>query len=101
MAIKEMAPLSMAEAKELVETIDKENEILDFLKKFAKLSGKESKKLGEELENLGILKFKPENIVKLIDFMPANNLDLNKILLDTDLDDDETNKLLEVIKKYT
>lgn len=96
MAINEMKALSLAEAKELAG----DKEINDFLKKFIKLDVKKSVSLREELENLGLLKIKAENISKVIDLLPEDSTDLNKIFIDVGLDEDEINKILGVIKKY-
>lgn len=101
MVVKEIKPLSLGEVKNIVETIDKENEILSFLKKFSKLDEKKAKVLREELENLGLMKLKPEHIVKIIDFLPEDTADVNKIVADSSLDEDEINKILGVVKKQS
>lgn len=95
-----MKPLSLVEAKKIVETSEEEKEIKDFLKKFIKLDLKEANGLKKDLESLGILKLREEHIVKIVDLLPEDVSDINKILTDVSLDENETNKLLEVIKKY-
>ena len=97
--IRENQPLSMAESLEYLK--EKENPgIVGFIKKFTKLSAKESKEIRQALEGLNILKIKPEHISKIIDLMPEDKEDLNKIFIDISLDEDETNKILDIIKKY-
>lgn len=101
--IIEMKPLSMAEAKEIVETSENEDDGKDikaFLKKFTKLKPEEAKSLRSEIEALEIAKLKDENIAKIIDIVPEDAVDLNKILVEVSLDEDETNKILGVVKKY-
>lgn len=102
--IKETNALSTVEAIDLLESMDveddKKKDIKGFFKKFIKLDGKEAKKLREELEKLEIIKIKTEHIVKIIDILPENSSELNKIFVDISLNEDETNKILEIIKKY-
>ena len=95
-----MKALSMAEAKEIVETSNKDKEVISFLKKFSKLEAKEAKELKKELESLNILKLKDMHIAKIIDLLPEDISDLNKIFVDVSLDEDEINKILELTKKY-
>jgi len=99
---REMKPLSSAEAKKIVETLEDEDkkEIKSFLKKFIKLEAKKAGEMRKELENLNILKMKDENIVKIIDLLPEDSSDINKIFSEMSLDENEINKILEVVKKY-
>jgi len=83
----------MAEARELAET-------LDFTKKFEKIKFKDAIKLKEEISKLGISKIKDSDIAKIIDLMPEDASDINKIFVDVTLDEEETNKILEVVKKF-
>ncbi len=97
-----MTPLSLAQVKEIVETIDPEGEetkeIRGYIKKFTKLSIDESNKIEEEIQSLEIEKIKREHIVKIIDLLPEDASDLNKIFVDVSLDENEINKILEVVK---
>lgn len=95
--IREMKPISMVESRDITE---KDSETYKFLKKFARLKTEDAGKLREEIEKLELLKVKPEHIVKIIDIFPEDAADLNKIFVDVSLDEDETNKLLEIIKKH-
>ena len=98
--IRNNSPLPMAEVLDYVSKGDNETEIVGFIKKFNKLSSKDAKELKTEIENLNILKIRPENIVKIIDFLPENSEELNKIFVDISLDEDETKKVLDAIKKF-
>lgn len=95
-----MKPLSMVEAKEIVETSGDEKEISSFMKRFIKIDIKDAKKLRKEIEDLGLMKMKEEHVAKIIDILPEDAADVNKIFTDINLDEDETNKILGVVKKY-
>ena len=47
-----------------------------------------------------LLKIKNEHIVKIIDLMPEDASDLNKIFTDVSLTEDETKKILEAVKQF-
>lgn len=96
--IKNKELLSMAEATEY---IDKNNllDIKGFIKKFTKLKPKKAKELKKKLIELKIVKLGIEQIIKIIDLLPENKEDLNKIV-DTNLDENETKKILETVKEF-
>ncbi|MCX6746750.1 MAG: hypothetical protein NTU63_01295 [Candidatus Pacearchaeota archaeon] len=98
--IKNNQPLSMAEVIEYVKKDGSETDLVGFIKKFNELKVKEAKELKEEIEKLMEIKIKPEDITKLIDLLPETPEELNKIFVDVSLDDDETKKILETIKKF-
>lgn len=99
--IKNNEPLSMAEVNEYLHKDREEaKEIVGFIKKFNKLKIKDANELRKEIENLNIMKIKPENTVKIMDVLPKTAEELNKIFIDVSLDEDETNKILETIKKF-
>ena len=102
--IKEMTPLSLAETMELVDTTGEDSEeskeVKGFLKKFTKLKVNKAKEMEKELKELNMVKLKEEHIIKIIDILPEDAADLNKILVDVSLDEDESKKILEVVKKY-
>ncbi|MFA5764501.1 MAG: hypothetical protein WC915_06870, partial [archaeon] len=56
------------------------------------------KKIQEDLEKADLLKLKREHIVKIIDLLPETASELNKIFTDISLNEDETNKILEIVK---
>lgn len=96
--IEETNPLSLVEANEFVSSENKE--VKGYFKKFIKIKPEEAKKLKEEIEGTGLLKVKREDIAKIIDLLPEDASDVNKIFTDVSLDKDEINKILEVVKKY-
>jgi DNA-directed RNA polymerase subunit F len=105
MNIEEMKPLSLAETQKIVKTVRKEDkeqgvEVVKFLKKFKKIKSKDAKKMREELESLNIMRLKPEYIVKIIDILPENAVELNKISSELSLDEDDIKKILDIVKKY-
>ncbi len=97
--IKNNEPLSMAEAIEYVKD-ENETEIIGFIKKFNKLKAKDARELRKEIESLGIIKIRPEYAVKIVDLLPETAEEINKILAEVSLDEDETKKILDTIKKY-
>jgi DNA-directed RNA polymerase subunit F len=99
--IKNNNPLSMAETLEYLEgKKDSEVEVKTFIKKFVKMKPEKAKELRKKLEELDMLKLKPENIVKIIDVLPEDKESLNKIFSDVSLDEDETKKILETLNEY-
>ena len=101
--IKERQPLSMAEAKDIIGNLKETDNIRDtriFIKKFSKLDSKKAKELREELEKLGILKIKSSDIAKVIDILPEDAQEINKIFIEVTLDAEETNKIINTVKKY-
>ena len=46
------------------------------------------------------MKLKDESIVKIIDLMPETSEDLNKIFVGLNLDEDETKKILDIVKEF-
>lgn len=99
--IKEKKPLALCEVGEVLKNVretDKTKDLKDFIKKFSKIDAKKAGKLKEELAKLDIIKLKETDIVKIIDILPENATELNKVVTETNLDADETNKMLETIK---
>jgi DNA-directed RNA polymerase subunit F len=99
--IKTSEPLSIVEASEYIKKDENsETDILGFMKKFMKIKLADAKELRKKLEGLDFMKVRTEHIVKVIDLMPENGEDLNKIFVDVSLDEDETKKILETIKEF-
>jgi DNA-directed RNA polymerase subunit F len=99
--ILERQPLNLDEVREIIEKIDdsdNKEEMKVYLKKFLKTKPEKAKKLKEDLEKLDLLKMKREHLVKLVDLMPQDATDLNKIFTDVSLNEEETNKILNVVK---
>lgn len=99
--IKTNEPLSIAEITEYVKKdANSETDIVKFIKKFTKLKLKEAKELREKIDRLNLMKINDKHICKMIDFLPENQEELNKIVNDVALDEDETKKLLDTIKEF-
>ena len=93
-------PVTLVEVKEIVKDMEDRQPIQDYLKTFTLLSKDKAEKLKDELLSLNSLRIKEEDIVKLIDFVPKDKEDVNKIFIDTSLGDEEINAILEITKKY-
>jgi len=86
--------LSMPEASKYAEN----KEIKSFAKNFIKLKEDKVKELRKKLQELNLIKLNQKHISKIIDFLPEDKEDLNKVLIDVSLDENETTKILETIK---
>jgi DNA-directed RNA polymerase subunit F len=100
MAVKEERPITMAEVVSLVGDSEKSEEIKKFIKKFNKMDVKKAGEFVEELKALDLIKLKNEHIVKIVDFVPKDASELNKVIIEVSLDSDEVAKILEVTGKY-
>ncbi len=99
--ILDREPISMNEVEDIIKDIDdsvKKQEIEPFLKRFVKLKSEKVKKIREKLEKLELIKIKRDHIVKIIDILPEDASDVNKIFNDVSLNEDEINKILEIVK---
>ena len=100
--ILERQPLNLNEVQDLLKDTaenEKKSQIEIYLKKFLKTTPEQAKKIKEELEKLDLLKLKNEHVVKIIDLLPVDASDLNKIFTDVSLTEDETNNILDIVKK--
>ena len=86
--------LSISEASEYI----KNKEIKAFAKDFTKIKGNKANELRKNLQELNIIKLNQKHISKIIDFLPTDKEDLNKVLMDINLDENETTKILETVK---
>ncbi len=99
--IKNDEPLSMAEAMNYADkNSETGKEIIGFIKKFTKLKVAEAKELKKKLQELDLIKLNEKHIVKLVDFLPEDNEEVNKIVIDANLNEDETKKILDTIKEF-
>jgi len=92
-------PLCLAEVNA---QISKESNphLYDFLGKFHLLNIKETLKFKEEILGLNILGLDLSLLTKILDFLPADKEDLQKILVNLSLSEEESAKVLEIVKKY-
>ena len=91
--------LSMAEANKYIDK-DTGSDVKGFVKKFVKIKPDKAEELHKKLQELDLMKIKEENIAKIIDILPENVDDLNKIFSDFGLDEDEIKKILDTVKEY-
>ena len=99
--IKDKIPVAMYEVETILESVkesEKTNDVKAYLKKFSKLDEKKAKKLKAELEEFNFAKLKQSDIIKIIDLLPENAVELNKIFTEVSLDSDEISKILDAIK---
>ena len=91
----------MAETLKILEKDKEENkELIGFIKRFTKIKNDDVKQLKQELENVGIIKINKDDIAKIIDIIPKDSSDINKIFVNESLDENEINKILEIVKKH-
>ena len=95
--IKNSEPLSMAESSEYLE---KGSDALVFIKKFTSMKPAKAKELRKKLQDLGNIKISEIHISKVIDVLPEKSEEINKIFMDVGLDEDETKKILDIVKEY-
>lgn len=98
--IRNRQALSMAEVQEYLGKEEKNKDLSVFIKKLVKLNAKEAKEMRKKLESLEIMRLKEEDIVKIIDVMPENEAELNKIFNGAGLEENETNKILDTVKQF-
>jgi len=99
--IKNRESVSMAEALEYIrENKDTETDLVGFIKKFTELKPKDAKDMRVDIEKLNLIKLKSESITNIIDLLPENTEELNKIFTDVSLDEDETNRILQIVKQF-
>jgi DNA-directed RNA polymerase subunit F len=99
--ILDRTPLNLNEVQEILENIpdsDKKEAMKLYLKKFLKSKPYQAKKIKQGLESMDLLKLKREHVVKIVDLLPEDASDLNKIFSDISLNEDENNKILKLVK---
>tara|TARA_Y100000310_G_scaffold336968_1_gene422847 strand:- start:3847 stop:4158 length:312 start_codon:yes stop_codon:yes gene_type:complete len=99
--IYDRTPLNLNEVEKILENVpdsDRKEEVRIYLKKFLKVKTGQAEKIKKGLEEMDLLKLKREHIVKISDLMPEDASDLNKIFVDVSLNEDENNKILELVK---
>lgn len=93
-------PLMLAEVKEYTKDLDDKKEFHEYMKAFTKLSKSDALKCAEEIRALNNPKIKEEDIIKIVDIIPQDPEDINKIFLDVSLTEEESNTILGIVKKY-
>jgi len=100
MVIKKETPITLAKVVALSGDNDKGKLIKGFIKNFNKTPLSKAEEIEKELKGLDLIKLKDFHIVKIIDFMPEDVSELNKVIADASLDSDEMTKILDVVRKY-
>ena len=100
MTILNKTPLCLAEVKEHIKNLEEKKTMEAYLKRFGSLTKDKADKLKEELIALNNPKMNAEYTVKIIDFLPKDAEDLNKIMVDANLSEEESKSILDVVKKY-
>ncbi len=100
MIVLNQKPIAMAEIKEYVSNLDEKKVLEDYLKAFTKLKKDKAIALAKEIRDLNNIKLRESDIIKLVDFIPRDQEEINKILVETQLTEEEANAILEVVKKY-
>lgn len=98
--IKNKEPITISEVISQIEGKEDKSELKGFLKKFSKISKEDALELKKKLIDLNLIKLKQDQIIKIIDLMPEDKEDLNKIFTDISLDEDEIKKILETVKEF-
>ena len=98
--IKEETPITMVEVAALAGDSDRGKAIKRFIKQFTKMPVEKAKEMKEELRALDLIRLKDIHIVKIVDFMPTDASELNKVLIEVSLDQEEVTKILDVVSKY-
>ena len=100
MVIREETPISMAEVAALVGDNERGVAMKKFIGNFVKMDVEKAKELKGELEALDLIKLKASHIVKIVDFLPKDAVELNKVVGEASLDSEEVAKVLDVVGKY-
>ena len=81
----------------------REEKVMEFLKKYNKLDSKNFETAKKELIELEIPRLEEVHIIKILENMPTDGTQLRAIVSHsgTILVDENMNKILEVLKKYT
>jgi len=100
MVVTEETPITLAEVVALAGDSEKSVAIKKFIKNFNKMDVEKAREMKEALVKLDLIKLKEEHIVKIVDFMPSDASELNKVIVEVSLDGDEVTKILEVVKSF-
>lgn len=97
--INDSQPLSLAEVKHYMKNT--ENEVMNtYLKEYCHIEFAEAKKLADEIRALNSPKVREEHVVKILDFLPKDAEEVNKIFVDVSLTEEEANTFTAIVKKY-
>lgn len=100
MTILNKQPLALAEVRAYIKDKDEKKQVLDYIKKFTKLKDNQATKLKEDIKALNNPKLKPEHIIKIVDLLPQDQEDLNKIVTEIGLSKEEADAIIQKLKEY-
>ena len=92
-------PLTLVEVKEYRKEREEKKPVDEYLAKFTKVTKERAKKIAEEIRALNNPKINEEQIVKVIDILPEDVEEVNKIFTEVNLNEEEANAILNIIKK--
>jgi DNA-directed RNA polymerase subunit F len=99
--IKNTIPVSMGEALAYIDKKDEQGaKTLLFIKKFTELDSKNAHEMRNKLNELNFVKLNDHTVTKVIDLLPESVEEINKIFTDVSLDEDETNKIINIVKQF-
>lgn len=90
----------MAELKDHIKNIEEKKNLEDYLKAFTKLKKDKAEALAKDIHALNNPKIKEEQVIKVVDFLPKTQEEVNKIFIDATLSEEEANAVVEIVKKY-
>ncbi len=93
-------PLALAEVKTYIKDIEEKKALEEYMKKFTQLSKEKAKELEAELTTLNNVKIREADMVKVVDFLPKSSEEVNKLFTDVSLSEEESNAIIEIVKKY-
>jgi len=99
MTILEKQPLALAEITPYLKDLEEKKQMTDYIKKFTKLKEGQAKKIKEEIRALNNPKIREIHIVKIIDLLPEDQEDLNKIFTEVSLSQEEAEAILSKLKE--
>jgi len=98
--ILDKKPLTLAEVNNLIGDSEKAQEMKKFIKTFNGMKLEDALKLKEEIIALDLIQLKEERIVNIVNFLPKDATELNKVLSGVSLNQEEVEKILNVTKNY-
>ena len=100
MNIINQTPIPVSDVKSFAPNLSEHKEFETYLKKFSNLSKDKAKVLEKSILSLNNPKIKPLDVTKIIDFLPKNQEEVNKIFTDVSLSEEESNAIIEITSKY-
>lgn len=98
--ILDKKPVPLAEVESYVTNLEEKKSLHSYIKKFSKLTKEKAKSMAESIRALNNPKINEEDIVEILDFLPEDAEDLNKIFTEVSLSEEESNVILEIVKKH-